>query len=105
MGISKEKMMQKYFKMLGYECQDVVTDAKGIADSISFDVYGCVQISLRPKVDKDGKHKEGHWYDAKRLKIVGKKPVIEQPDFCIEAGQEIGPSEKPNFKSSINNRS
>lgn len=87
--------MKKYFDFLGYECQDTITNAKGVADSICFDLYGCVQISLRPKVNKAGEHPQGCWYDAKRIKAVGKKPIIVQPNFNIDAGDEIGAAKKP----------
>lgn len=86
--------MKKYFDFLGYECQDTITEAKGIADSICFDLYGCVQVSLRPKVDKKGDHPQGHWYDAKRIKVVGKKPVLVAPNFSVPAGSEIGAASK-----------
>jgi len=85
----------KYFDLLGFVCRDVVTGFEGVADSLSFDLYGCIQIGLRPKLKKDSKideYPEGRWFDAKRLKKVGTKPVMEAPDFDLP---EIGAADKP----------
>lgn len=91
--------MQKYMDALGYEACDKITGFKGVVASVSFDLYGCVQMVLTPGLDKDGKIQEGHWFDAKRLTISDKK-VMDSPDFFIlKAGDENGSTEKP--KSSI----
>lgn len=85
----------KYFDLLGYVCEDIVTGAKGVAESLSFDLYGCIQIAIRPQLPKDAKvddYPDGRWFDAKRLKKISKKPVMEVPDFDLP---ECGPAEKP----------
>ena len=78
-----EKAMQ-HFDLLGFVCRDAVTGFEGVADSISFDLYGCIQAALMPRLGKDTKPDEypkGRWFDVGRLKKVGKKPVMTAPDF------------------------
>lgn len=84
--------MQHHIKILGHKAKDKITGYEGVVESISFDLYGCVQAALRPELDKDGKFREGHWFDVKRLDILSKKPVMEVPDF---SKLEIGAAEKP----------
>lgn len=86
--------MKGYFDWLGYEARDRVTGFAGVVDSISFDLYGCVQASLTPKHDmKATERKAGYWFDVKRLEKTGKKRVMEAPDFGVP-GSEIGPATK-----------
>jgi hypothetical protein len=93
--------MKEYMEMLGHEAEDQVTGFKGVVSSVCFDLYGCVQSALTPKVTADGKLEDGRWFDAKRLKITSDKPVMEAPKFAsLRAGEEIGPAEKPAFPSS-----
>lgn len=90
-----EKIKQ-HFDWLGFVCQDVVTGFEGVADSLSFDLYGCIQIALKPKLNKDAKPGEmpdGRWFDVGRLKKVGKKPVMTVPNFL--QWDEKGPATKP----------
>lgn len=85
----------KYFELLGYKCRDIVTGFEGVAESISFDLYGCIQVVLVPSIPKDSKTKEypsGRWFDAKRLKKVNQKLVMPVPDF---SEPEVGPADKP----------
>lgn len=86
----------KYFDLLGHEVDDVVTGFRGIVTSIGYDLYGCIQCIVTPPVDKEGKPPEGHWRDAKRLKVLSKKPVMEVPNFSVETN-ENGPEIKPAF--------
>lgn len=83
--------MHKSFELLGRPVRDVVTKLEGICDSICFDLYGCIQASVRPQgLTKDGEFKPSHWYDVKRLKATG-KAVMDVPDF---SEPEIGPAHK-----------
>ncbi len=61
--------------------EDKVTGAKGVVDSISFDLYGCVQAGLNPGLDKDKKQMDCKWFDVSRLNVKSKTPVMETPDF------------------------
>jgi len=76
--------MEQYLKMLGYKFKDRVTGFAGVADSVSFDLYGCVQISLMPPAvvtDKGSDQPLGRWYDTSRLEQTSKKRVMDVPTF------------------------
>lgn len=87
----------KYLDLLGKKVEDKVTGVRGVATSISFDLYGCIQAIVTPQLDKDGKPGEARWFDVARLKVLSDKPVMEQPHFS--AGNILkklkGPAEKP----------
>ncbi len=85
--------MEKHLKHLGFKVRDKVTGFVGICESISFDLYGCVQAVVRPEVDKKKATEvpEGRWFDEKRLVAISKSPVMEVPTFENVAG----PCEKP----------
>jgi len=72
---------QSHINLLGKTATDKVTGFKGIVTSISFDLFGCIQVILTPSVDKEGKAVDSRWLDVGRLKISPKKPVIDAPDF------------------------
>lgn len=75
-------LIKKHLDLMGYEVQDRVSDFCGVVISISFDLYGCVQADVRSKkLDKDGRLTVGHWFDVGRLKVLTKKPLMEQPNF------------------------
>lgn len=73
----------------------------GVATSVSFDLYGCIQVVINPGIDKDGKYKDMHWLDYNRIEILSKKRVMDIPQFLLEekvksASNEIpGPENKP----------
>lgn len=71
----------EHLTLLGKEAEDKVTKFKGVISSLSFELYGCVQAVLTPKVGKDGEIKEGCWFDVTRLKILNNTPVMDLPDF------------------------
>ena len=72
-----------YLKLMGYKCRDVVTGFEGVAESISYDLYGCIQIDLRPSYKRTDDYPVGRWFDAKRVARIDleKKPVMEWPEF------------------------
>lgn len=72
---------EKHFELLGRKATDAVTGFQGVITTLSFDLYGCVQAVVTPSVDKDGKIKDGQWFDVTRLKLTGKKAVMNVPDF------------------------
>ena len=45
--------MKQHMKLLGYRVKDVVTGLEGFAESICFDLYGCVQVLVKPSVTKE----------------------------------------------------
>lgn len=82
--------MKHNLALLGFEVKDVVTGYTGIVTSISFDLYGCVQAIVIPKVGRDGSRPEGNWFDLKRLVATGNKPVMNVPTFdVIPGGQKL----------------
>jgi len=93
--------IEQHLTILGKHVRDEVTTLTGIATSVCFDLYGCIQVCVNPGLDKDGKQKEQHWYDAKRLTVTCDKPVMPLPDFMqgVQAEGRQGAAEKPsNFK-------
>ena len=94
--MKNEKKIVQHFDLLGFVCRDAVTGFEGVSDSICFDLYGCIQAALMPRLTKDTKPDEypkGRWFDVGRLKKVGKKPVMAVPDFF--QADEKGPATKP----------
>lgn len=79
----EEILINKHMNLLGLEVQDKVTGMKGIVSSISFDLYGCIQATITPKVTKNNEKGVNYWYDISRLNILKKKPVMERPNFKI----------------------
>ncbi|MCK5609989.1 hypothetical protein KAR91_49405 [Candidatus Pacearchaeota archaeon] len=73
--------VRKHLSLLGMEVEDKVTGSKGVVDSISFDLYGCVQAGVNPGLDKEKKQMDCKWFDVSRLTIKSKKPVMEVPNF------------------------
>ncbi len=72
--------MNKHLKLLGLKGKDLVTGYEGVITSVSFDLYGCVQVVVTPPI-KDGKKEAGDWFDVNRIKILDNKPVMITPDF------------------------
>ena len=76
-----------------------VTGFKGVVASVSFDLYGCVQASVNPGADKDGKLMEQYWFDVARLTIIATNPVMVRPnfEFGVQAEGKHGVAEKPAY--------
>lgn len=88
--------MHDYLQLLGFKVRDVVTGFEGVVESVSFDLYGCVQAVVRGPVTEKGDVLDGRWFDMKRLKQISQTPVMMVPRFAaIPAGSETGGSEKP----------
>lgn len=93
----KTANIEKHFKLLGMRVEDKVTGMTGVVDSISFDLYGCIQAIINPGLDKNLKQMEARWYDIARLRVVEEGPVMSPPDFefgSISEGKK-GPADKP----------
>jgi hypothetical protein len=91
-----ENQVDNHIDMLGLEVRDAVTGFEGVVVSVSFDLYGCIQAVVTPKV-KDGELKDGWWFDVTRLEVQDGRPVMSRPDFSegyIAEGRK-GPAEKP----------
>ena len=88
--------MREYLDLLGKTVKDQVTGIKGVVDSVSFDLYGCVQAVVRRPLNEKGEIPEGLWIDVKRLIVVRGGPIMERPDFGkMKRGDEAGPADKP----------
>lgn len=82
--------MNQYLKILGLNVRDRVSGTAGVATSVSFDLYGCVQVIVNPDRDKDGKLPDPMWFDHKRLEVMSNTPVMPQPDFVtVHGGQTL----------------
>lgn len=88
---------RRHIELLGFTAKDKVTGYEGVIDSVSFDLYGCVQVSLKPPIDKEGKMPVGYWVDVTRLDVDTTKRVIPLPNFYegyVAEGKK-GPADKP----------
>jgi len=99
---TNDSPIQDHFNMLGHKVKDAVTGYEGVATSLSFDLYGCVQVSVTPPVrkDEDGEKYYGKWFDVSRLKITSKRRAMDPPDFfgktAVAKGMK-GAAEKPSM--------
>lgn len=93
-----DRILKQHVDILGLRVKDKVTGFAGVASSVSFDLYGCVQCILRPTV-KDGKLEDGRWMDVQRLVLLNDARIMPLPSFDALATPEgvhtHGPAEKP----------
>ncbi len=92
---------KEQIELLGHKAKDKVTGFTGVIDSISFDLYGCIQVALKPaELDKEGKIKDSYWFDITRIAITSKKRVIDAPRFDLGyvADGKKGAAQKPTLK-------
>lgn len=62
--------MEKLLDLLGRKVSDKVTKLSGVVESVSVDLYGCVQAMVRPTTLKpDGTFKDAYWLDVNRLNV------------------------------------
>lgn len=64
---------------LGKFVTDKITGFQGFAAGHATYLTGCSQILVTPKVDKDGKVQESHWFDEQRLIVdeIGEQVFID----------------------------
>lgn len=89
--------IEKHIDVLGKRIKEKVTGVEGVAVSISFDLYGCIQILLVRKDESGESLTTGQWIDLNRAKIIDSDRVMDIPDFGkIEAIKDSkGPAIKP----------
>ncbi len=92
--------MKKHIALFGLPVKDLVTGMEGVVTSISFDLYGCVQLLVTPGLDNDGKQQDSHWFDVARMEVLDDTPVMPVPDFDAPVAAAVaeglkGPAEKP----------
>jgi hypothetical protein len=78
--------LNQFTKLLGFKVCDVVTGFEGVVSNVAFDLQGCVQGLVTPEMGKEEKPKDSVWFDLKRLKLLSKKPVMQQPIFEVIPG-------------------
>lgn len=89
------------FRMLGHRGVDKVNKFEGIVTSVSFDLFGCIQVVLTPDVIvKDGKieKQEGYWFDVNRINIISIDLVMDNPftkQGQITEVKDKGAADKP----------
>ena len=69
---------------LGKTAKDRITGFKGIVTGIVYYISGCHQALLTPPIDKDGKRRDGEWFDLQRLTVLKDKKIVldnEAPGF------------------------
>jgi len=69
--------MSNRLPCIGDEVRHKVTGFTGIATSHAKHISGCDTLFVEPKVDTDGKHRDGRWADIDLLEIV--TPAVVEP--------------------------
>lgn len=93
-------MIEKTINLLGLRARDRVTGFRGTITSVSFDLYGCVQVALSPDAKEDQtKLDHGHWFDVARAELIADaERVMPVPAFAARAGEpanyDHGPADK-----------
>ena len=90
-------MIKETITLLGYKGKDKVTGFEGIVESISFDLYGCIQLWMKPtSLKEDGSQKDGGYFDVSRIEIYNS--IIPAPNFenneKIPETYDRGPAQK-----------
>lgn len=94
-------MITETIDLMGLKAKDKVTGFEGVITSVSFDLYGCVQVALTPLAKPKAEElKHGHWFDVARVDVKDEKSrVMPVPDFKAMATKpenfEHGASPKP----------
>lgn len=82
--------MSKSYK-LGDEVIDEITGIQGIAVGRCEYLYGCVQVGIARKVDKEGKIPETIYFDEPRIKLVKSKSIPRNPTTAEAGGPDTAP--------------
>ena len=95
--VAPKSLLASHLAILGKQVRDKVTGFHGVAVSVSFDLYGCIQAVVAPAVGQDGKVPEPFWFDISRLETLSQEPVMPCPNFDMGAVAEgkQGPARKP----------
>lgn len=92
-------------QLLGLKVRDKVTGLTGVCESVSYDLYGCIQAVVRPNANTEkGQLPDGCWFDVARLEVLDETPVMEIPGGRFDVARTAkrpqpsrahGPAEKP----------
>lgn len=81
--------MDKYLDILGHRVYDRITGYSGVATSVSFDLYGCVQVNINPGLTAEGKLGDQYWFDYSRVVVASETKVMDPPAvFKSDTGPE-----------------
>lgn len=97
-NVAQERNMHKdltsYIEKLGLVATDRVTNFTGVIDSIVFDLYGCIQASVKPRtLDEKKQPQDGRWFDISRLTISDER-VMEVPRHFLAPVPPSTPADK-----------
>lgn len=73
---------------LGETARDRITGFEGVVTGLALYISGCDQALLAPPVDKEGRFRDGLWFDIRRLvRIDGPTIVLDNgaPPGCDRA--------------------
>ena len=84
--------VHEHIGWLGHKVRDRITGFSGVAASVSFDLYGCVQVAVSPPANDKGELPDGKWFDIGRLEREGGERVMEPP---ARWSDDKGPTAKP----------
>ncbi len=73
--------LKPHIDLLGRRVRDRVSGFEGVVTSLSFDLYGCIQVAVSPPIDKDGKIQPGRWMDVHRMTAIGDERALPAPNF------------------------
>jgi len=77
--------LKKHLSILGLRVKDRVTGFKGIATVVGFDLYGCIQVSVNPGLDENGKIMDAHWFDIARLNVDNESDrAMDVPSYDLK---------------------
>ncbi len=66
----------------GKRAKDKITGFEGTITAKCYHMYGCAQYLLMPTIDKDGKKREGEWFDEGRIEVF--EQAINVSDVMAE---------------------
>jgi hypothetical protein len=96
--------VKTYMSVLGFKMTDKVTEFSGVAESVCFDLYGCVQVAIRPvKLTDKGDVQDSRWFDFSRLRLDHDRARVMEPTAAWfddhrnnqDRNDPKGPAEKP----------
>lgn len=70
--------------IMGRRGRDRITQFEGVITGYVSYISGCNQVVLQPKVDKDGKVQDPHWYDEQRIEF------LDEPANKVRLNNEKG---------------
>ena len=94
---NQDDAYRRHIELLGFRGKDKVTGFSGVVDTVGFDAYGCIQLSLKPPMCADGTIPQGYWFDVTRIVVDFSERVVEMPNFhkgYVAEGRK-GAAEKP----------